>query len=66
MNTIPSEDYERGTGIEWLEVDGLGGYASGTAAGLPTRRFHALLLVARHPPHDRIVLVNHLTEIVET
>ncbi len=66
MNTIPNEDYERAAGIEWLDVDRLGGYASGTAAGLPTRRFHALLLVAEDPPHERIVLVNHLTELLET
>jgi len=43
---------------EWLEADGLGGYASGTAAGVRTRRYHALLLTARRPPTDRVVLVN--------
>ena len=31
---------------EWLVTDGLGGYACGTAAGLRTRRRHALLTVA--------------------
>ncbi len=35
---------------EWLEADGLGGFASGTVAGIRTRRYHALLLVAAHPP----------------
>ena len=34
---------------EWLEADGLGGFASGTAAGIRTRRYHALLLTARTP-----------------
>ncbi len=43
---------------EWLESDGSGGYASGTVATLRTRRYHALLLVARAPPSDRVVLVN--------
>ena len=43
---------------EWLEADGDGGFASGTVAGLRTRRYHALLLVARTPPTGRIVLVN--------
>ena len=43
---------------EWLESDGSGGYASGTVAMLRTRRYHALLLVARTPPSDRVVLVN--------
>jgi len=43
---------------EWLESDGSGGYASGTVATLRTRRYHALLLIARAPPSDRVVLVN--------
>ena len=29
---------------EWLEADGLGGFASGTVDGIRTRRYHALLL----------------------
>ena len=29
---------------EWLEADGLGGFASGTTSGVRTRRYHALLL----------------------
>jgi predicted glycogen debranching enzyme len=43
---------------EWLESDGSGGYASGTVGGFRTRRYHALLLTARAPPTDRVVLVN--------
>ncbi len=43
---------------EWLEADGLGGFASGTAAGPRTRRYHALLLTATQPPTRRMVLVN--------
>ncbi|RZU49078.1 putative glycogen debranching enzyme [Krasilnikovia cinnamomea] len=35
-----------GAGREWLVVDGLGGFAAGTVAGLRTRREHALLTVA--------------------
>jgi predicted glycogen debranching enzyme len=30
------------TGVEWLLTDGAGGYACGTAADLPTRRYHGL------------------------
>jgi predicted glycogen debranching enzyme len=51
---------------EWLEADGLGGYASGTASGPRTRRYHALLLVARTPPTGRVVLVNGFDAWVET
>jgi predicted glycogen debranching enzyme len=43
---------------EWLEADGLGGFASGTATGIRTRRYHALLLTATTPPTGRMVLVN--------
>jgi predicted glycogen debranching enzyme len=34
---------------EWLVADGLGGYASGTVAGLRTRRYHGLLMAATAP-----------------
>ncbi len=42
---------------EYLEADGLGGFASGTVAGPRTRRYHGLLVVARQPPVDRVLLV---------
>ena len=32
---------------EWLVTNGLGGYASGTVAGVATRRFHGLLVAAQ-------------------
>ena len=43
---------------EWLEADGVGGFASGTASLIRTRRYHALLLAADPPPARRVVLVN--------
>jgi glycogen debranching enzyme len=43
---------------EWLEANGLGGFASGTVGGIRSRRYHALLLAARTPPTGRVVLVN--------
>ncbi|HSE88695.1 MAG TPA: amylo-alpha-1,6-glucosidase [Candidatus Binatia bacterium] len=51
---------------EWLEADGLGGFASGTVSGIRTRRYHALLLTAAKPPSGRIVLVNGFDAWVET
>jgi predicted glycogen debranching enzyme len=51
---------------EWLETDGLGGFASGTASGLRTRRYHAVLLTATTPPTGRMVLVNGFDAWVET
>jgi glycogen debranching enzyme len=50
---------------EWLEADGLGGFASGTVSGIRTRRYHALLLAATKPPAGRIVLVNGFDANVE-
>src|SRR5262244_2590205 len=43
---------------EWLEADGLGGFASGTVAGWRNRRYHGLLIPAIDPPTRRAVLVN--------
>src|ERR1043165_2553645 len=54
------------TSREWLEADGLGGFASGTASGVRTRRYHALLLTATTPPAGRVVLVNGFDAWVET
>ena len=50
---------------EWLEADGLGGFASGTVSGARTRRYHALLLTATNPPTGRIVLVNGFEAWIE-
>jgi len=51
---------------EWLESDGLGGFASGTVTGTRTRRYHALLLTATSPPAGRMVLVNGFDAWVQT
>ncbi len=50
---------------EWLVTNGLGGYASGTLAGAPTRRFHGLLIASLPAPFGRIMMLNHLTEEVK-
>src|SRR6185436_5219809 len=44
--------------LEWLEADGLGGFAMGTVSGIRTRRYHGLLCAARTPPTGRVMLVN--------
>jgi predicted glycogen debranching enzyme len=54
------------TSREWLEADGLGGFASGTVSGIRTRRYHALLLAAVTPPTGRMVLVNGCEAWLET
>src|SRR3954466_15297233 len=51
---------------EWLETDGLGGFASGTAGGIRTRRYHGLLLPGPNPPSGRLMLVNGVEAWVTT
>jgi predicted glycogen debranching enzyme len=51
---------------EWLEADGLGGFASGTTSGVRTRRYHALLLTATTPPTGRFAMVNGFDAWVDT
>jgi predicted glycogen debranching enzyme len=47
---------------EWLVANGIGGYASGTIAGVITRRFHGLLVAALRNPLGRTMMLNQLTE----
>ncbi|MFZ5874768.1 MAG: amylo-alpha-1,6-glucosidase [Nitrospirota bacterium] len=47
---------------EWLVTNGIGGYASGTVAGLLTRRYHGILMAALAPPLGRTLLVAKLDE----
>lgn len=47
---------------EWLVTNGLGGYASGTVAGVGTRRFHGLLIAALGASLGRTLLLAHLSE----
>jgi len=57
---------------EWLVADGLGGYASGSADGIRTRRYHAFLVVAApaiagdRADERRFALVNDIEVAVET
>lgn len=45
---------------EWLVANGLGGYASGTLQGIPTRRYHGLLVAALPNPAGRVMMLNSL------
>jgi predicted glycogen debranching enzyme len=47
---------------EWLVTNGLGGYASGTVAGVITRRYHGLLIAALPAPLGRTVMLSHLAD----
>jgi predicted glycogen debranching enzyme len=47
---------------EWIITNGLGGYATGTVCGLPTRRYHGLLIAALPAPLGRTIMLNQLLE----
>jgi predicted glycogen debranching enzyme len=54
-----------GRSREWLVTNGIGGYASGTIAGVLTRRYHGLLLAALKPPVGRTLLLTKIDETAE-
>ncbi len=58
----PGADPERLVALEWLVANGLGGYAAGTVAGIPTRRYHGLLIAALRV--GRVVTLAQLGEKV--
>jgi predicted glycogen debranching enzyme len=49
---------------EWLETNGIGGFASGTINGCNTHRYHGLLVAATKPPVGRFVLLSKVEEIL--
>lgn len=50
---------------EWLVTNGIGGFASGTVAGLLSRRYHGLLMAALQPPLGRTLLLAKIDETAE-
>ncbi|MEP7212633.1 MAG: amylo-alpha-1,6-glucosidase [Acidobacteriota bacterium] len=55
-------DFAAATSREWLETNGIGGFASGTISGANTRRYHALLTAATRPPLGRVTLLSKFEE----
>ncbi len=54
--------FESSSVREWLETNGLGGYASSSVSGANTRRYHGLLVAATRPPLGRMVLLSKFEE----
>ena len=50
------------TSREWLETNGIGGFAMGTFSGAGTRRYHSFLTAATRPPLGRIRTVAKFEE----
>ncbi len=47
---------------EWVLTNALGGYAMGTALGMPTRRYHSLLITDSPESAQRRATLNHVVE----
>lgn len=62
----PSSAASAFAGREWLVTNGLGGHASGTLLGPPTRRFHGVFVPNLHAPRGRHVLVPRLDDALMT
>lgn len=56
------ENFTQGTEREWLETNGLGGWAFSTVLGANTRFYHGLLVAALQPPVERVLLLAKLAE----
>lgn len=57
-------NFEESSSREWLETNGIGGFASGTISGANTRRYHGLLTAATKPPLGRITMLSKVEETV--
>ena len=58
----PDDDFDPLIRQEWLITNGRGGFASGTALGIPTRRYHGLLVAAARPPLERWMMLSAVLE----
>ena len=61
---LTPEEKQYLTKTEWLVTNGLGGYATGTVGGTPTRVFHGYLISALPSPKGRTMMLNNLLETV--
>ena len=64
FDTKVCTDFAAATSREWLETNGIGGFASGTISGANNRRYHGLLTAATRPPLGRISMLSKYEETV--
>ncbi|MCW5961843.1 MAG: glycogen debranching enzyme family protein [Pyrinomonadaceae bacterium] len=65
MITIGREicgSFEESSSREWLETNGIGGFACSTISGANTRRYHGLLTAALKPPLGRVTTLSKFEE----
>jgi predicted glycogen debranching enzyme len=57
-------DFEKSSRLEWLETNGIGGFACSTVAGANSRRYHGLLTAATRPPLGRVTILSKFEEVL--
>jgi predicted glycogen debranching enzyme len=56
------QDFKQATTREWLETNGIGGYASSTISGCNTRKYHGMLVPRLSSPEGKYVLLSKYDE----
>jgi predicted glycogen debranching enzyme len=64
FNKEITQNFEKASSKEWLETNGLGGWASSTICGTNTRNYHGMFVIATKPPVGRIVALSKLEETI--
>ncbi len=64
LNKSTLQNFNEAIQHEWLETNGLGGWAGSSVIGCNTRRYHGLLVAATVPPAERMNLVSKLDETI--
>src|SRR5271168_1589865 len=62
FNALTCSNLAEASTREWLETNGIDGFASSSIVDLNTRRYHGLLVAAVTPPVGRFVLLSKLEE----
>ena len=62
FNSDICTNFDAASSREWLETNGIGGFASGTISGAHSRRYHGLLTAASKPPLGRVVMLSKFEE----
>jgi predicted glycogen debranching enzyme len=64
FDTLTTQNFDEAVKKEWIETNGLGGWASSTITAAHTRRYHGVLVAATAPPLGRMVLLSKLDETI--
>jgi predicted glycogen debranching enzyme len=63
-DNLSTQNFSSLSQMEWLQTNGLGGWASSSITGCHTRRYHGLLMASILPPAQRMLLVSKLDETI--